>query len=67
MQSLKNLFQLVGPEMDTDSPKESGALFNDVKDFFLDQTRSKHLSEYVFFYLALFFVCVLILTLSNEP
>lgn len=43
--SLTKLLKLVGPEMDTDSPKESGALFNDVKDFFLDQTRSKHLSD----------------------
>ncbi|XP_057299622.1 polyadenylate-binding protein-interacting protein 1-like [Hydractinia symbiolongicarpus] len=42
--SLTKLLKLVGPEMDTDSPKESEALFNDVKDFYLDKTKSGHLS-----------------------
>jgi hypothetical protein len=44
---LTTLLKLVGPELDINRPKDVEALFDKVKDFYLDSSRSGHLSKLV--------------------
>ena len=42
---MTTLLKLVGPELDIDRPKDVDALFDKVKDFYLDSSKSGHLSK----------------------